>query len=417
MIIMALIVTEDMIEHRKKKLDTTVEIPINKKHIRGFIEAAETGALKDGKPLSKDRVFKYLTILPKFDAYIGKDFKKATKKDIEKVVDEINKLKNKSGNSASDWTKYTYKVLLRRFYKWLFGNEEYPKIVKWIHPKITNGTHIPKKELINMEDVKKMAQCANNLRDRAFILFLFESGARIGEILSIKIGDFTPDEDGALVNIPEGKTGPREIRIIASPAAISNWLLEHPDRNNKKAPLFCGLSNYKRGKNIQYQNYRLLLQQLADKAGIDKRVNPHRFRHARATELAKIFTESYLCKYMGWTIGSKEAATYVHKEGLDANEELLIKKGLKADTKEKDKFLPIECPRCHVKNDPAANWCSQCRLPLDEKTMMEYDRQKEEAAKTGFQMDAALNNEQMLRETIDMLSKRLEKLEKQVKNK
>jgi len=49
---MALIVTKDMITYQKKKLDKTVKIPINKKHIISFINAAETGALKDGSTRS-----------------------------------------------------------------------------------------------------------------------------------------------------------------------------------------------------------------------------------------------------------------------------------------------------------------------------------------------------------------------------
>jgi integrase len=126
-----------------------------------------------------------------------------------------------------------------------------------------------------------MANATDNLRDRAFILFLYESGARIGEIMSIQLKHFEPDKYGAKVLIPKGKTGPRKIRIIASAPAISNWLSNHPDRKNKLSLLFCGISNYKRGEDIVYQNYRKMLRKMAKRAGIDKPVNPHHFMGSR----------------------------------------------------------------------------------------------------------------------------------------
>ena len=65
----------------------------------------------------------------------------------------------------------------------------------------------------------------------------------------------------------KGKTGPRRIRIIASPPAISNWLNQHPKRNDKNSPLFVGISNFKRGENVVYQNYRKMLIKTAKKIG------------------------------------------------------------------------------------------------------------------------------------------------------
>ena len=294
-------------------------------------------------------------------------------------------------------------------------NDEYPKEVKWIHPRMMKRNGKLPEELLTTEDIKKMANATDNLRDRAFILFLYESGARIGEIMSIQLKHFEPDKYGAKVLIPKGKTGPRKIRIIASAPAISNWLSNHPDRNNKLSLLFCGISNYKRGEDIVYQNYRTMLRKMAKRAGVDKPVNPHHFRHSRATELAKSLSSAILCEYLGWVQGSREAATYVHLSGEASDKEILKIHGLTKDDQKEHEFKSIECPRCGIKNDPAAKFCKGCSLGLDEKSVMEFDRQKEQATQMGF-VDMEMIKDPKFREFYnEMLLNTIEKY-KELKN-
>ncbi|GAG83742.1 unnamed protein product, partial [marine sediment metagenome] len=290
---------------------------------------------------------------------------------------KINNMKKSDSSECSEWTKYTYKIVLKTFYKHLFDGEEYPKCVKWIKPKIKNRTKTEPCDVLNFEDVKDLANATDNLRDRAFILFLYESGSRIGELMSIRIKDFTtPDKYGAMVHIPKGKTGARDIRIISSAPAISNWLTQHPNRSNTSSILFCGNSNFNKGEPIEYNNYRKLLLKAKNKTGIDKPVNPHNFRHSRATELSKKLSDSVLCKYMGWVLGSKEAATYVHLNSDDVKNAYDEAHGNKIPDQKRESLKPIKCPRCGINNDPAAKFCQGCSLGLDEKAIMDFDREK-----------------------------------------
>ncbi|RLF00099.1 MAG: hypothetical protein DRJ59_07465 [Thermoprotei archaeon] len=41
-------------------------------------------------------------------------------------------------------------------------------------------------ELLTEEEVKRLVKHATNLRDKALILTLYESGCRIGELLSLR---------------------------------------------------------------------------------------------------------------------------------------------------------------------------------------------------------------------------------------
>jgi len=325
--------------------------------------------------LSLGRQTKYIYTLGRIAQMMDTDFRRANKEDIVKVVAKIN-----SNLELREWTKYNYLVIIRRFYKWLRQSEYYPKEVAWIKPRIKLHKRTMPQDLLTFDDIKLMANATNNLRDRCFILLLYESGARIGEVLGIKVkfvnnhieGDITFDKYGAIVRL-EGKTGPRDVRLISSAPAISNWLSQHPERNKDKGYLFCGIGNFKKGGTLEYQTYRKILRETAQKTGIRKPVNPHHFRHSRATELAKKLNEAQLCQYMGWKIGSREAATYVHLSGRDLDSKILAIHGLKAEEKTEELMKPITCPRCGIINDFAANFCKDCSLGLAEKTIIESD--------------------------------------------
>jgi hypothetical protein len=136
---------------------------------------------------------------------------------------------------------------------------------------------------------------------------------------------------------------------------------------------------------------------LKEKTGIKKPVNPHHFRHSRATELAKSFTEAQLCEYFGWMQGSKEAATYVHLSGRDMDDATLKYYGIKNEEETpQSKFKPIDCPRCNTKNSPDSKFCSSCSLGLDLKTVMDYETAKDELITGGvniFNEDGTMKKE------------------------
>lgn len=392
-----------MVNDHKKKLMRAKErvkslkIPQNNKNL--ILQFAEQ---LSAEGLSIVRQVKYLYTLGRIAISMDKDFSKTDKQDIVQFCNDIN------NSDYAEWTKHNYRVIIKRFYKWLKNTDEYPPEVKWIKISVKNSRKKLPSELLTHEDVKKLATHTNNLRDKCFILLLYESGARIGEILNIHIKDVEFDKYGAKLNL-FGKTGARKIRVIASAPAISNWLMDHPDRENKNSPLFCGIWSKKRGEEINYQTFRIMLKEVAQKAGIDKPINPHHFRHSRATDLAKKLTEAQLCQYMGWIQSSREAATYVHLSGRDMDNAILTLHGLAEEETQAESFKEIKCPRCGIKNDPSAKFCSGCSLGLDEKSLMDYDLQEEEAKRIGLHSMDMLKDPKLRTIFNEMLAETLEK--------
>lgn len=236
--------TEKQLLIAKEKLNKSNVLSANKKHILTFIEQLSA------EGLTFYRQLKYLYTLKKISEMLEKNFSEANKEDIRRLCSIINNF------NLKEWTKHDYMVVIKRFYKWLREEEgqeldrrQYPNEVKWIIVKTRKFRHKFPKELLSIDDVKKLADCSNNLRDRCLVLLCYETGARISELLGLTIKDIEFDKYGALVNL-FGKTGARKVRVIASAPAISNWLLEHPKRNNKDAFLFCGLWAKNRGKSF-----------------------------------------------------------------------------------------------------------------------------------------------------------------------
>jgi hypothetical protein len=109
--------------------------------------------------------------------------------------------------------------------------------------------------------------------------------------------------------------------------------------------------------------FRQVLTKAAERAVIQKKVNPHAFRHAQATELAKDFTEQQMKQYLGWAQDSKMAAVYVHLSGRDMDAAVLAKNGIEVEKRD-TRLKANECPRCHKMIPPDVMFCGFCGLPL-----------------------------------------------------
>ncbi|MDI6799059.1 MAG: tyrosine-type recombinase/integrase, partial [Candidatus Aenigmarchaeota archaeon] len=111
--------------------------------------------------------------------------------------------------------------------------------------------------------------------------------------------------------------------LFSSVPHLSNWLEHHPLKDNPDAPLWVSVGTRNSHKQLLYYGLYQRLRRIAKRAGIKKKVNPHAFRHARATFLANHLTEAQMKEYFGWVQNSKMASIYVHLCGRDTDEAIL----------------------------------------------------------------------------------------------
>jgi len=356
--------TEKLKQNRKVNLHNRV------KAFR-FVEYLET------QGVSLPRRIRYLQNLTKLASILDKkDFEDVTKADLETILLEAGR------QDLSDETKVLFKVMLKRFYRWLKdpNDQEYPPEVKWIKTTLKNNHHILPEELLTEEEVKQLIQAGGWSRDKAFVSMLYDSGGRIGEILTLQRKNVSFDQYGAVVLV-DGKTGQRRDRLILSVPFVADWLNDHPDKT-PDAPLWIHSKQGCHEKGtvpMDYYSARMLLQRLKTRSGINKAVNPHAFRHARATHLASHLTEAQMKQVFGWTQDSRMAGRYVHLSGRDVDGALLEAAGIETTTRtepQPPKLTVVNCARCDQQNSTINKFCNHCGMPLDLKTAVEVDAKR-----------------------------------------
>ena len=124
-------------------------------------------------------------------------------------------------------------------------------------------------------------QYKHSLRDAAVIEVFFATGARVYEISNIRVENI--NLNSGLIRIM-GK-GRKERYIQISNTAVLDILRKYYKENEpeiKKSGYFF-INN--RGKRYTEQSIRLMLKKYTLKAGIQRKITPHMFRHSFATYL------------------------------------------------------------------------------------------------------------------------------------
>lgn len=279
----------------------------NRDFILKFLRDAELGKTirkRQKKKIGPARLHKYIGVLKTLDSWLGKDYDKASEEDMERIILALEKddYMSKKGKPFSDETKVDFKKMIKKFYKWLFGNDDqYPEIVAWF------DTSLREKEIpaLTKEEVEKLVEHSPNLLIKTAIMVLFDSGARIEEFLNIRLKHLTRKDDYYMIMIEYSKTKPRPISLPLCTKLLDE-LLEEQRLNDPEAQVFP----------LGYDAFRIMLSRLGRKA-LKKHVNPHLLRHSSATYYAGIENNYFrFCKRYGWTFGSKMAQRYIDRAGI-----------------------------------------------------------------------------------------------------
>lgn len=196
------------------------------------------------------------------------------------------------------------KIILKNFFNW--ANK--PDYVKDIQiKKISNA--LDKNDILTPEDVNKLIETTASPMYKALIAFLFESGARISEILRVRVSDCIEDENkGLIVSVHQTKTGKDFRRVLC--VSSGQYIRNHITHSVKsKDDLLFDLTNVSVWE---------MLKKIGKKAGIDKPISAHKFRHAEATLMVQQgYNEAIIRKKLGWSPSSTMIARYQHLDDDD----------------------------------------------------------------------------------------------------
>ena len=320
----------------------------------------------------------------------------ATEAELKQVVAGINR------SGYAEPIKADLKKALKKYYKVLNGGVPAEK-TRFITARLSRATSVTRDSILTPEEVRAIVSKLRNIRDKAFVMVLYETAARPGELLACKISDVTFNEDGDFIFLKGLKGTPdRTNQLVESGILLREWLRYHPcggDPYNPKdprAPLWvkleqtscknCGVPfqfHKQRGcdhfepmevEAASYDNLRLNFKRACLKAGIKKeRLRLYSLRHSRITEVSQFMSNQQLCKFAGWKPGSGQFEIYVHLSNDDVN--LAIRKHYNIGADKKQEY--ITCPICGQRNPPGSLECRNCKRPLNLESKVKLDHLSE----------------------------------------
>lgn len=207
---------------------------------------------------------------------------------------------------------------IRSFFKYLlqhkFISKDYSIFIN--SPKFEKNVPVilSKEEVDKIRDVIDIANFSG-IRDRTMVELLYSSGMRASELLDIK---------QSLINFEE-----REIRLIGKGEkeritffsnSAKEWLMRYLKEKNIKFPNTIGEKFFlnSKGGSITDRSLRRNISDYAKKAGIEKDISPHTFRHSFASHLLNNGIDiRYLQELLGHSsITTTQIYTHVGKKFL-----------------------------------------------------------------------------------------------------
>ena len=351
----------------ERKLAQSPQDPVKAKHLenlRRFDEYNEARGVSVGTRQN------YVRMGLKLSSHLDKPFDEVEKKDMIQVMAAIDK-KVKAGD-MTEGVRNLFIICTKRLYQWLHDLEkgEYPDVVRWIQKKPAPMEERLKRngELLTPGEIEALIRAAGpNARDRAIVTVLWECGCRASELTDLRIQDVEVGVTNAKIRFVNGTKKTREstriVPIEVSIQPLRDWVNQHPRSNDPQAKLFCSLSSPTLGKELSYTGLRGILVKLANRAGIRKSVNPHSFRHLRATELCQKLREPLMRQMFGWSASSRMPEVYEHVSDESLSDEYRALHG-KAPAKRESMLSAPRCKRCGEESAVGDRFCRTCSHPL-----------------------------------------------------
>lgn len=289
------------------------------------------------KKVGPARLSTYVYHLTHVINVVGKDIDQLSQEDMERFIEalETNKIENRWVSPPRCLTilpprplslhySVDLKVSVKKFYKWLLGNNRtYPPLVDWI------DTYARHKEISSLTpgEVQAMLDCSTSIRQKAIIQVLFDGGFRRDEFLNVRLRHLrkmtfvASGEQHACfaARVVFSKTLARTVVLPmdATTRLLGLWLQKHPGKptvltdgtiaaQDTSLPLFP----------VSSEGLAVMVRRLGRKA-VQKRVYPHLLRHTSATYWANKLPYFKFCKRFGWTMTSKMPQRYIDREGVD----------------------------------------------------------------------------------------------------
>jgi site-specific recombinase XerD len=191
------------------------------------------------------------------------------------------------------------KGITKKFWRWA-GK---PEIIDHLKIKMPEKS-LRRDQILTVEDIELLIRESKDLKYKAIIAFLFDSEARISEVVRvIQVKDIQETPRGMIIPVYETKekTDFRPIGCVYSAQYIRNYIESY---NLKPDDILFDLAP---GSVWRY------LRDLGKRVGLKKPVRPHAFRHAGIVDMSlRGYSDAIIRKKVGHSPGSKMLSRYQH---------------------------------------------------------------------------------------------------------
>jgi len=203
---------------------------------------------------------------------------------------------------------------VRAFVRWLAEEEVLPNPAPLLRVK---GPKVPEKDLavVRPWEVQRMLLAAHGsshpLRDAAILLLLWDTAMRLGELLSVRLGDVLPH--GVRVRRKGGHEQVLPVSLPTKRALRAYMQSERPPADSDF--VFLG----KGGNPLTPSGVREILERLAARAGVPYKP-PHAFRRGAAVAMVKNGLNPYALQLLMGHRDAQMTAHYVRLAEKDLQE-------------------------------------------------------------------------------------------------
>lgn len=219
----------------------------------------------DEKRLSSSpgTIKQYRAILKAFSTFLGRETVSAKRPDIVRYLNRLMFDKELSKTTVSNVLS-----VIKSYYSFLLDNG-------YVESDPTKGiSHIrPDKKApiyLTQAEIKALIETASDLRDNLMVSMLYATGVRVSELVNIKKKDIDFERNTVIVF---GK-GAKE-RIVLVPETLTYRLRYYCGGLGSDDLLF----------DLTPRTVQRNIKSLSSKAGIRKKVTPHKLRHSFATHM------------------------------------------------------------------------------------------------------------------------------------
>ena len=216
--------------------------------------------------------------------------------DADTLVDYLDFLENERGCAVA--TRNTRLAAVRAFYKYVADKDvsavaSFAKVKKIPvkNPDTVQAVKYMSEEAVAAVITQPNADTQKGLRDRFFMMLLYDTGARVQELIDVKLCDFRFGKTPTVTLCGKPNKKLRTVPLMEKTVAHLRQYMEvfHPKASNSDAPLFYTIAHGKVNPMSDdcvrkfLKRYGTLAQKIC--IAVPDNVHPHLFRHSRAMHL------------------------------------------------------------------------------------------------------------------------------------